>query len=92
MREPYEECPRFHKCSVNVCPLDPFVYKKNKLPEEEKCTLGKTIRLRIAEKHLDLLPHRGLTSREWIGRQKWESLSIDEKSKIQARLQENLSD
>lgn len=30
-------CPRFDRCSINICPLDFEVNLKNKLPEEENC-------------------------------------------------------
>ena len=32
-----ECCPRFENCSINICPLDPKVNLRNKLPEENNC-------------------------------------------------------
>lgn len=32
-----KQCPRFEKCSINICPLDPETNLRNKLPEEETC-------------------------------------------------------
>lgn len=66
MRMPYPQCPRFENCSCNICPLDPLVNEKIKIPEDEKCLLRKFKRLQIGSQFSEL-KFRGLTSREYYG-------------------------
>ncbi len=44
--EPHRACPRFDKCNVNACPLDPKIEKRTFDPDdrETKCPLGKQTR------------------------------------------------
>lgn len=74
-----KRCPRFHKCSVPVCPLDRGQDHRTRLPHEPKCTLAKSIRRRIGQN--TTLPEQGLTKQEWAARQRWESLSESEKQR-----------
>lgn len=69
--EPYRECSRFQKCSVNNCPLSPGYPNHHTDPEdyEQKCSIAKSIRVRIGSKHLDILKFGGMTKREFAGRQ-----------------------
>ena len=67
---PYQECPRFNKCSVPKCPLDPeYHLRDGKLKGEDVCGVNKVIRLRIAKKYKDLyiLPYYGYTANEYKG-------------------------
>jgi len=32
-----EACPKFNKCSANICPLDPDMLKRTHLPGERVC-------------------------------------------------------
>lgn len=32
-----EICPRFNKCSVNICPLDPKAEERTNVPDEDIC-------------------------------------------------------
>lgn len=64
---PYAECPHFKKCSCNICPLDPFSFEKDRLPDEEKCKAYKPTRFKIGSKYPNLLKYQGLTKREWLG-------------------------
>lgn len=70
---PNRECPRFNSCSVNNCPLDTGYpdYPASPLDGETTCTLGKTIRIRIAAKYPGVLRFEGLKSREYYGKITW---------------------
>lgn len=74
--EPYRECPRFSKCSVNNCPLHPSypnLYKEPSDPEP-RCTLPKSYRLRVGQQYGDLLSRGGLTVREFTAQRTWENM------------------
>ncbi len=71
-------CPRFDRCSVPVCPLDPSQDERDILPGEPKCALPKAKRYAIG-KDSDL-PRKGLTKREWAGLTRWQGLSEAEKA------------
>ena len=60
--QPFEQCPNFEICSVNVCPLDPNRDKCFTHPTdpEKACTLDKTTRIQIATKYPTLIPWCGL--------------------------------
>jgi len=66
--KPFEECPRFYKCSVNKCPLDPDINIRNRVIGEEKCHMRKSVRNKIGLKYLELLKFQGFTSREHAGK------------------------
>jgi hypothetical protein len=87
---PYTECPRFDRCSVNVCPLDPDIRLRNRLPGEPRCTLWKWIRTRIGTKYVDVLPLGGLTSREAAGKRAWERLAPEEQERLRAAARDRL--
>lgn len=87
MINPYTECPRFQKCSVNNCPLhqkypDLLV---NQEDHEPKCTMEKQVRFKIGSKYPDILKFQGLTSKEWAGKQRFESLPDKDKEAIRLR-------
>ena len=83
-KPPFESCPRFAGCSVNVCPLDPEIDKRSRLPDEPLCTLAKTHRARIAAGFPGLLPFGGLYRAEWTRRaaaqKRWAAMTADQKS------------
>lgn len=79
-----EECPRFSRCSVAICPLDLFADCGTRLPGEPKCTLAKSIRLRIGTE--TELPRQGLTRHEWAARRRWELLSESQRRRSLANL------
>lgn len=83
--QPYEECPRFSGCSVNVCPLDPEQDKRNKLKGEPDCGGWVSTRKRIAAKYPGLLPDKGLTTREVAKKVRWEAMPESEREKRRAR-------
>lgn len=70
---PPEECPRYARCSVNHCPLDPD--KNGHLSiigdKERVCLMEKTVRQRIGSKYAAILPLAGLTAREAAGARIW---------------------
>lgn len=81
-------CPRFQKCSVPSCPLDPNQGNRTVLKGEPKCTLAKSIRLRLGKSAG--LPRKGLTRKEWAAKKRWQKLSeVDRQSRI-ANLRKNL--
>ena len=60
------QCPRFDRCSVNRCPLavgypNQFVHPGDK---EKRCTLEKSVRVRIAATAPGVLRMAGLTTAE----------------------------
>lgn len=82
--EPQLECPRWDKCSVNHCPLDPFQDDRLADPgdKEQKCTIAKTIRVRIGSKYPDLLPMGGLKPREYAGAKAFANLPAAAKAEL----------
>lgn len=86
-QEPFYDCPRYQKCSVNNCPLHPQYPDLTIDPEdhEQKCTLAKSVRIRVAEKYPGVLKLEGLTPREFNGRNKWNALSTEEQELIRKR-------
>jgi len=93
MINPYTECPRFLKCSVNNCPLHPTYPNLPIDPEdrEQKCTIEKQVRFKIGSKYLNVLKYRGLTVKEWAGKQRFESLPEQDKERIRERAKGLLS-
>lgn len=87
MNTPYRECPRFHKCSVNNCPLHPSYPNLPVDPEdkEQKCTMEKQVRFKIGSNYPEVLKWKGLTSREWAGKQKFDSMTPGEKEAIRQK-------
>lgn len=77
---PFYDCPRYEYCNVNNCPLHPQYPNLPIDPEdiEKKCTVAKSIRLRIASQFPGMLRYEGLTPREFEGRSRWNSLSPEE--------------
>lgn len=78
---PPEECSRFMTCSVNRCPLDPYMELRNRVEGESRCTYAKTRRHRIGKKYPDLLPYQGMTAKEWKAKQRWEAMPEEEKQR-----------
>jgi hypothetical protein len=82
--KPFFKCPRFNSCSVNNCPLDsayPYLYTDSNDPQQ-KCTLGKIYRLRIAEEYPYILKMNGMTKREFSGKKAWDQMSEEKKEEI----------
>lgn len=78
------KCPRFIRCSVAICPLDLFADLRTKLSGEPKCTLAKSIRVRLGA-GTELL-RQGLTKHEWAARERWERLSESQRHRNLANL------
>lgn len=86
--EPFFQCPRYKKCSVNNCPLNTsypegFVHGDD---AEKQCTLSKAKRVAIAAKFPNVLKFGGMKQREFTAQKKWDNLSDEEKLQIQTRL------
>ncbi|WMW25379.1 hypothetical protein RE474_01265 [Methanolobus sediminis] len=86
--KPFFDCPRFKKCSVNNCPLDPEYPDICTDPRdiEGKCTLGKVYRLRIAERYHGVFKLGGMTRREFAALKAWGSKTPEEQAEYKARL------
>jgi|GEM_PF-4806932 len=74
---PYYHCPRFGRCAVNHCPLDPehALHLTDPGDPEKKCKALKNTRLAVVErlraagnKYVDKLEFGGLTGREHSGK------------------------
>ncbi len=81
--EPFRECPRFDKCSVNNCPLSsqyPDLYI-DIYDKQKECNLAKTIRVEIGRKYPEL-KYQGMTPREWGASKRYEGFSSDEKEHL----------
>ena len=85
-KKPYHECPSFLNCSCNRCPLDPEMNTRIHYSDEPKCKANKPTRLKIAQKfnslYPNLLPHQGLTAKEYAGKKRWDSLTDEQREKI----------
>lgn len=89
---PQTECPRYERCSVNHCPLDPEQdqHLSHPLDKEQKCPMEKPVRFKIGQKYPDLLPMLGLTAREWAGKQAFDRLSLADKAALAQKGKESL--
>ena len=85
-KKPFRLCPSYDMCSAPVCPLDSNQHIMQRYPEEEKCKANKPTRIKIGSKFPELLPHQGLTSREWLGKKRWNEMSDENKGKVRRRL------
>lgn len=65
--DPSFECPRFHRCSVNRCPLSPWYPRLASHPDdpEKKCRATKATRVKVATRYPGLLHYGGLTGKEF---------------------------
>ena len=70
-----EQCRRFDRCSVPICPLDIYQDYRTYIKGEPKCTLPKADRIKIGKG--TALPMQGMTKKEWGGRKSWDSLNSD---------------
>ena len=83
---PPSECPRFESCSVNICPLDPDVAKRNRITGEPHCTMAKVHRVKVGSRYPDLLPLGGMKPKEFAAKERWESLTDEERNSITSQL------
>lgn len=59
-------CPRYYRCNVPLCPLDPWQDTRPYFPGKPKCRLEKVERMRLAATIApEQLPRRGMTKAEW---------------------------
>jgi hypothetical protein len=85
----YTLCPRFKRCSVNHCPLDPDQDKREAVDgdAEQRCGLPKRRRAEIAQAFPALLPLRGLTRTEAGHRNRWERMAPEKRTAFLASQQ-----
>ena len=79
-----QQCPRFNRCSVPICPLDLLQDRRDYVPGELKCRLPKARRLQIGQG--TALERQGLTRKEWAAKQRWDNLSETERQAATERL------
>ena len=87
--ELYQSCPRYHKCSVNCCPLDSFYPERGSISDNPqlKCTIAKSIRLRVHNENGGNLKFKGMTVKEYQGWKRWNDKPKQEKQQYRDRLQ-----
>lgn len=88
--EPYKNCPRYAKCSVNNCPLHPdypnlYIAEGDK---DKKCGIAKAIRTRISANFPGVLKLEGLTPKEHQARKVWLGKTYEEQQKTRQKLAE----
>jgi len=68
----YEECPKFLRCAVNKCPLDPKYKERRPHPDDREtvCRLEKEVRVFIGSKY-DNLPYDGMIGDEYKMHKRW---------------------
>ena len=83
MQKPFTDCPRFNKCSVNKCPLDPDYDTMKTHPDdpERKCRLSKNRRIAIAENYPGVLVYGGMTGREYAATVRMSDPAVREAAK-----------
>jgi len=72
-----QQCPRFERCDVPICPLDPNQDQRTSLVGEKRCPLAKSYRVRIGKSAG--LPRKGLTRKEYAAKERWDQLDESEK-------------
>ncbi len=92
MKEPYHECPRFMRCSVNNCPLHPSFPELYIDPNDfqVRCNLEKEVRFRIGSKYPGILKYQGLTPQEWAGKKRFEGLPDQDKEIVRERARRSI--
>ncbi len=86
-------CPRFDRCSVNNCPLDPNYPNLlvNPLDKEKKCPMEKGVRSRIGNQFPELLPMLGLTRAEWGNTQAYLKKPLAVRTALAEKAQDSLN-
>ena len=87
-RKLMEKCPRFIRCNAPICPLDLLQDDRDFILGEPKCTMAKSIRMRIGKN--SGLPHMGLTKMEWAASLRYRKLSLEEREQFKNRGREQL--
>lgn len=56
VNEPFFECPRYDRCSVNACPLDPeYPRYTDEMDREQICKLSNEEKIKIMSKFQNIL-------------------------------------
>ena len=85
MKQIARTCPRFSTCSVNNCPLDPNPCAIAE-DREPRCTMAKSVRVRLAGAMPGALPRGGLTKREYGAKLGFEQVSPISRAAMVERL------
>ena len=87
--EAFEVCPRFERCSVNLCPLDSNMKLRTYAEEdqEKKCLCPKAIRKPIGL--FFKLKNKGLKEREIAGLRIWENMTPEEREAKKEKLRKS---
>lgn len=73
-------CHHWDECSAPLCPLDPRMEVRIKMSDEEKCSLSKNKRRKLAV-GLPLL-YEGMTKKEFAGSKAWQNMTEEKKREI----------
>lgn len=77
-------CHHWNNCNAPLCPLDPIIEFRIKLVGEDKCTISKNKRRRLA---IGLpLPYNGMTKKEFMGHTQWQNMSEEKRNRILNKL------
>lgn len=87
-------CAHFDSCSVNKCPLDPSISKRNSDPADPICDMPKSRRhnywLKMSPSQQALLPYQGYFEGEFRRKQahnaKWAAMSESERQVVLEKL------
>jgi len=86
---PPDTCLHYKTCSAPTCPLDPKAAIRVREPGDLKCDLSKHYRTRtwneMPPERQVLLPHAGLTDREWNARLRLESMTPEEREAMRLK-------
>lgn len=91
-------CSRFSSCSAQKCPLDPLIDSRSEADWDPRCGMAKATRNRywesMPEDLRSILPYQGYFRAEYnrmiAARERWESLSQEQRERLKAIGRERL--
>ena len=91
-------CSRFNSCSAQKCPLDPLIDSRTEADWDPRCGMAKATRHRYWESMPEdlraILPYKGYSRAEYnrmtAARERWESLSQEQREHLKAMGRERL--
>jgi hypothetical protein len=91
-------CSRFNSCSAQKCPLDPLIDRRSEADWDPICGMAKATRHRYWESMPEdlraILPYKGYSRAEYnrmtAARERWESLSQEQRERLKAMGRERL--
>jgi len=83
-----KKCPRWNYCSTNICPLDPDVNLRNKLPKENICPFclkkkagfQKGIRTLSTDSVLEVVPESNIKLLNRRNQKRWHEIKNNQTS------------